>query len=148
MTVKPFIGMKPELHWFDELQKHVDITKPVQVYRNLHKKCWSIRQNGKVRCHALYISMKDCKTIVGEKTRQRVLREKKKYVHAFVVGTPVHNMAVPFDERGPLWNSITYNPYIAGHFYVNSDPNVPVRACEYVDMQIGEDDPVLVWGEK
>ena len=43
---KPFI--KSGAKHFDTISKVVDTRKTVEVYRNLHKKCWSIRQGDKV----------------------------------------------------------------------------------------------------
>ena len=52
---KPFI--KSGAKHFDTISKFVDTRKTVEVYRNLHKKCWSIRQGGKVVCHTEYITL-------------------------------------------------------------------------------------------
>ena len=58
----------------------------VQVYYNLHKKCLSIRYKGKVIEHAREVTLTDARFHVQPAGRARVLREKKKNVHAYVSG--------------------------------------------------------------
>ena len=62
----------------------IDYSKPVKVYKNLHKDCWSIQQNGLVKAHSDEINLFDCKFLVNEKDRQRVIKTNRKNVHAFV----------------------------------------------------------------
>ena len=82
----------------------IDYSKPVKVYKNLHKDCWSIQQNGLVKAHSDEINLFDCKFLVNEKDRQRVIKTNRKNVHAFVVG---HIWDTPFD----LSRQVKYNPY-------------------------------------
>lgn len=111
----------------------------VFVYFNLHRKCWSIKalegeRKGRVIGHAHYIDLADVTWKVSEAGRQRVLREKKKNVHAGAVGVlekwsewdgATHGVAfgdTTFD-RLSLTNpdtapdTITYNPYKGPTFY-------------------------------
>ena len=63
--------------------------RPVYVYKNLHKDCWSIKQHGLVKAHIPKdhaIGLWDCYFHVDAKGREKVLREKRKNVHAFVKG--------------------------------------------------------------
>ena len=81
----------------------------VRVYFNLHKKLLSVQTkvNGswKVIKHVFNINLTDVKFKVSEAGRQRVLREKRKNVHAFIEG-------VEAEERvGETAQHITYNPY-------------------------------------
>lgn len=84
-----------------------------EVYWNLHKKCWSVRHKGRVVCHVGYAVMKDVTWVVQPAGRERVLREKKKNVHAFARGTLV------LDEKPKenSWVYTTYNPYKKDTFY-------------------------------
>ena len=74
------------------------MTKPsnTRVYFNLHKKLLSIQAkvNGswKVIRHVNEIMLADVKFKVYEKGRQRVLNEKRKNVHAFIVGNLVETL--------------------------------------------------------
>ena len=63
----------------------IDHDRTVRVYRNLHKKCYSIQQDGLVKAHATELYLFDSVFQVNKKGRERVLVEKKKNVHAFVV---------------------------------------------------------------
>ena len=60
----------------------------VKVYRNLTYKCWTIcdAKDGKLYCHADSVDLRDCKFRVQPAGRARVLKEKQKNVHAYVVG--------------------------------------------------------------
>lgn len=86
----------------------------VDVYFNLRKKVFSIRHKGKVIKHLDKVCLKDCEFVVSEKGRQRVLREKRKNVHAVVRGTLI--------KRVPdvLKKEITYNPYVMKTFCLKS----------------------------
>jgi len=58
------------------------------VYWNIHKKCWSVksRLTGKIMAHAHAVEIDDVNFIVQPAGRKRVLKEKRKNVHAFVRG--------------------------------------------------------------
>lgn len=105
------------------------------VYFNLTRKVWSIKaldgpHRGRVVAHATYVQLRDVECRVSEAGRQRVLREKRKNVHAGLVGTLRHfdggvlrDAAEPFTDverferaDGPGWFAITYNPYKAATF--------------------------------
>ena len=88
----------------------IDQTKPVKVYRNLHKGCWSIQQNGLVKAHSDEVNLFDCEFLVNEKNRQKVIKEKRKNVHAFVKG---YIWNTPVD----LIKQASYNPYANNYFY-------------------------------
>lgn len=60
--------------------------KRVFAYRNLRRKCWSIRLRGRVVGHANRVVLRDCELRVSEAGRQRVLRDRQKNVHAGVWG--------------------------------------------------------------
>ena len=104
----------------------------VDVYRNLHKNCWSVRSReqhdyGKVVAHANSLVLDDAKFVVSQAGRNRVLKEKKKNVHAVVRGD-VHdsnmwlyrsswydlNFRLRHDE---CLKGITYNPYKKSTFF-------------------------------
>tara|TARA_B100001564_G_C20653113_1_gene677847 strand:- start:995 stop:1369 length:375 start_codon:yes stop_codon:yes gene_type:complete len=92
----------------------IDYSKPVKVYRNLHKGCWSIKQNGLVKAHSDEINLFDCDFLVNEKNRQKVIKEKRKNVHAFVKG---YIWNTPVD----LIKQASYNPYVNNYFYDVND---------------------------
>lgn len=93
----------------------------VFVYFNLHKKCFSIRslegpERGRVIAHRHIVFLKDVVFKVSEAGRQRVLREKRKNVHAGVVGQwhfdlSEQDLSLMYRER-----LVRYNPYLYSSF--------------------------------
>lgn len=112
----------------------------VFVYFNLHRKCWSIKalegpRKGRVIGHADYIDLADVQWKVSEAGRQRVLRERKKNVHAGAVGTLEawsdkhgNRMGVQFGKTtfdtlstpDAVPGDVSYNPYKGPTFYDRS----------------------------
>jgi len=137
---KPFATTKQQkIDYLD------DITKPIEVYKNLRQDCWSVRQNGIVKYHCHGIVLKDAEFKVSQSGRNRVLRKKQKNVHAVVKGYLEIN-----PEKAPLenWIDITYNPY-KYHSFVRVDTVHSVRTAEWVDLLIhSELSPVIAWGVK
>lgn len=91
----------------------------VFIYWNLHRKMWSVRcqKTRKVIDHLAELSLTDCQFKVSEKGRQRVLRERRKNVHAGVIGT-INNEMITFEAP----NKICYNPYKQSTFTCNGEP--------------------------
>ena len=84
----------------------IDIKRKVFVYKNLHKDCWSIKQDGLVKAHTHDLEMWDCAFHVNAKGRAKVLEEKRKNVHAGVKGY--------IDDTNcelKIGTEVTYNPY-------------------------------------
>ena len=94
----------------------------VEIYRNLHNDTFSIRRNGKVVKHLANwqsIFLKDVKFAVQPAGREKVRREGKKNVHAFIRGTYLAPSTFPhttseFKAKCTEW--VTYNPYQNDHF--------------------------------
>jgi hypothetical protein len=103
----------------------------VFVYFNLHKKVWSVRaldgpMKGKVIRHTQAIILHDCVCKVSQAGRRRVLLERRKNVHAGVVGTVVDvSPRLAFDQQ------LTYNPYKYETF-VNKATLMPVLRADWV----------------
>jgi len=95
----------------------IDYTKPVKVYRNLHKGCWSVKQNGLVKAHSDDITLFDCEFLVNQNNRLKVIREKRKNVHAFVKGILSKYCDKHDHSRWGEVKSISYNPYKGDSFY-------------------------------
>ena len=107
----------------------------VQVYYNLHKKCLSIRHKGKVIEHAREVTLTDAKFHVSEKGRQRVLKEKRKNVHAYVSGKLKESF---WFTQSPSYTwiakqRVTYNPYKYKNF-VDKKTLEPVASAEVVHI--------------
>ena len=84
----------------------LDMEKPVEVYRNLTNRCWSVRQGGIGRLHTTQLALRNCTFKVSEAGRQRVLRDRRKNVHAFVRGR-----ILPWHNGFRYGRIIRYNPY-------------------------------------
>lgn len=92
----------------------------VRVYRNLHKKCFSVKcmKLKRVIAHVDSIVLVDVTFPVSKSGRARVLKEKQKNVHAFIQGK-----VSPKRTRGG--RRICYNPYKKDHFfYCNSGKEI------------------------
>lgn len=94
----------------------------VFVYWNLHRGMWSVKaldgpDKGRVIARLPQVMLRDAEGKVSEAGRQRVLREKRKNVHAGIVGTLVegltHNRANYVEDIG---DRVTYNPYKYSQF--------------------------------
>lgn len=91
----------------------------VDVYFNLRKKVLSVRHKGKVIHHSKYVKIINPVFVVSEAGRQRVLREKRKNVHAFVRGELAGLENNPKDSADNF-QIITYNPYKYSSFVTDS----------------------------
>jgi hypothetical protein len=107
----------------------------VFVYFNLHKKVWSIKDlaTGRVVQHASQVLLTDCTFKVSKAGRERVLRERRKNVHAGVVGTLI--AADPTDtlQFTAKYIPVTYNPYKYETF-VNKLDSTPISKSDMVLM--------------
>lgn len=114
----------------NEVCEYVDVSRPVKVYWNLHKNCLSVQQDGLVKCHADGISLRDFKAVVSASGRDRVRRENRKNVHAFIKGTlyPKGERPLPF----PLY-PLAYNPYKNDH-WIEKETGKHVDAGEHVQI--------------
>jgi hypothetical protein len=89
----------------------------VRVYYNLHKKRLSVQEkvNGvwKVMRHVDAIHLKNVSFKVSEAGRQRVLQQKRKNVHAFIIGEPTNEL----DPTQHQYQIVGYNPYLKERFF-------------------------------
>ena len=112
----------------------------VEVYRNLHKKCWSVRNNatGHVLWHCDEVLLTDVDLVVRPGGRAKVLREKRKNVHAFAkgsldslyVGNHLNRDEFP---QGTIFKQILYDPYQYESF-VYADSKEPVFKADTVHL--------------
>ena len=57
------------------------------VHRNLNRNCWSVLKRGKLQAHRKKLTLRDVEFRVRPGGRARSLREGRRNVHAFAVGT-------------------------------------------------------------
>jgi hypothetical protein len=92
----------------------------VEVYRNLHRGDWSIRSctTGRVIGHSDQVFLADVRLTVQKAGRDRVLREKRKNVHAFMRGELV--TTADWHTSHNTDQQVSYNPYKAGSFILKA----------------------------
>ena len=101
----------------------------VFCYRNLHHKgvIWSVRdvKSGLVIDRSPTVFLKDVALKVSKAGRARVLREKRKNVHAGVQGFRLKGK-----PRNINWRPARYNPYLFDSFILAT--GAAIYAAEYV----------------
>ena len=85
----------------------IDLKRRVYVYFNLHKKVWSVRQDGKIAEHTKHIMLRDARFLVGQAGRKKVIKEQRKNVHAGISGYIVDRVPNVPD----FCTTVSYNPY-------------------------------------
>ena len=127
-----------------------DLGAIVDVHWNFHKKVFSVtavapdeifgkNQVGKVIAQVEYLAVADAAFRVSEAGRQRVLRQKKKNVHAKVRGElvsfrseDIHNMRYAI-----------YNPYVHKGFVLSGNKERPLQEAELCIFLVEEGKPVM-----
>ena len=105
----------------------IDYSKKVFVYKNLHKDCWSVKQDGLVKAHTEEVRMWDCAFQVNAKGRQKVLDEQRKNVHAGIKGY------IDNDQQVPSGVEVTYNPYKYDSF-VDKATELPIYSSLFTTL--------------
>lgn len=111
----------------------------VFVYRNLNKKCWSIKAKGNhgvadvVIAHADKVMLSNCEYRVSQAGRKRVLEQRRKNVHAGVQGNLLWYLYGDESKYSGLFSSysppdacgsreytteVTYDPYKYSTFII------------------------------
>ena len=145
------LNIKPHVQKSSEVAEHIDPTKKVRVYRNLHKNCFSVKQGGLVRCHADHVTLEDCKFIVSKAGQERVRDEGRKNVHAFVEGVLVNTREADDIVDGTKsdaevyagksdWQQAYYNPYTCDTF-INQYDGSPLETARFADLYV---DPTTI----
>lgn len=110
--------------------REINRSEEVEVYRNLNNKCFSIRQNGLVIAHADGFTIDNVKTKISETGRQRVLKEKRKNVHATIIGENVKK-ADNLILNSNSFDELYYNPYELDSF-INKKTGEPIFSCNRI----------------
>ena len=120
-----------------ELQKGrtLELGQQVEVYRNLNKgRVFSIRDKKTNLVVAIgdKFKIENVKCTVREGGRQRVIREKRKAVHAFLIGTFTGGCEFDLDECQELY----YDPYTLDSF-VNKDNGKKITSVDIIYFDNG-----------
>ena len=107
----------------------------VMVYYNLHKHTFSVTYSGKVIIHADYVKLDDVEFRVREGGKSKVRDEKRKNVHAFVIGNLIDYCEFPCEDLAEPEDSVvvTYDPYKYDSFVVK-ETGEPVYNASEVEM--------------
>jgi len=111
--------------------------KQVRIYYNFHKKLYSVQEkvNGKWKVveHTNNINLINVTFKVSEAGRQRVIKEKRKNVHAAMIGE-----RFPFIPKSFVYrDEVSYNPYKSPYFMVKSEDK-PLDKAKYVQIVDGK----------
>ena len=108
--------------------------KKVRIYRNLNRKCLSVQtmteKGWRVSKHVKSIKLKSAIFKVSEAGRQRVIREKRKNVHAYIEGYEIES----FPEGVKPSKRISYNPYKSSHFFYADEPDRKPLSTFYAEI--------------
>ena len=116
-----------ELRNQDNPEYKIDESRKVFIYKNLHKNCWSLKQDGLVKAHVDNLSLFDCSFRVNAKGRAKVLEEKRKNVHAGISGYIDLSWDLDSVSReGQRTKLAMYNPYKYKSFVRVDDDSQPV----------------------
>ena len=116
------------------------------IYRNLHTKTFSARYNGLVIDHPEIFIAKNVCFKVNEGGRTRVVKERRKNVHAFVVAEkydsllPNNKTAKYLCANVSKMVEVTYNPYTCKSFIVK-ETGVEIFEANFV---VGLDNKIFV----
>lgn len=110
--------------------------KPVRVIRNWKHDCYTILQNGRAMASARQVHLADVEFLVRESGRNKMLRERKRNVHAYAVGRLI-DYTHPDEARaiGEIGGrAIVYHPYRAAAF-IDVETEAPVNVASDVHFQ-------------
>ena len=117
----------------------------VKVYWNSRKKNFSVMVGSKVFFRKDSLFLANCDFLVKEPARKKVNEEKRKNVHAFILGTLL-------DDDRDISNlrdgkSVSYNPYKNSSFVFSGDSilgDQEIRSAEVVHCQVVNKKPVVI----
>jgi hypothetical protein len=120
----------------------------VQVYWNLHRQCYSVRQSGRVINHVDSIALHDVRFNVAPAGRDKVRATGVKNVHATVSGyLDLHGMMHGHNCDYVAYNPFKYNQFVKitsnGYdgFYAD-----PVHNADYAELLPNRE--IRAWGAK
>ena len=133
--IKELNTMKSRMGLLTEDTDQDLIGKKVMVYYNLHKHTFSVQYQGIVVLYADYVKLSNVEFRVREGGKDKVRKEMRKNVHAFVIGTLMEYCTYPCENMPQETNDnvITYNPYKYDSF-VKKDSEEPIYNANEIDM--------------
>jgi hypothetical protein len=126
--------------------------KRVQVYYNIRRGDYSVRQAGRVIDHVDSIVLSDVRFNVAPAGRDKVRATGVKNVHATVTGYAVQRNNVSIDNRRDIIDYVAYNPFKYDQFVkITSDGydgfyTEHVHSADYVALLPNRE--IRAWGVK
>lgn len=119
-------------------RRKIDLKEPVEVYRNLNRGGYTIRQGGKVRAHADELVLLDVEFVVSGAGHARCLRTGVRNVHAWAKGY----LTERYDTGGgELRHHVRYSPWAGASFWWSSLPDSkyegPLNTARLVLFKVG-----------
>jgi hypothetical protein len=99
----------------------------LQVYRNLHKNCFSVMSKGLVIAHVNKIILSDVHFIVRQAGYNKFKETNRKNVHAFVKGYISNYIPTNLIE-------ISYNPKLNNYFFIK-DSGEEIKKANFTILQ-------------
>ncbi|MEM7404582.1 MAG: hypothetical protein AAF458_04775 [Pseudomonadota bacterium] len=113
----------------------IDTSRPVRVFRNWKRGCYSIMQDGLVRASASAVRLDDVELLVRPSGRARMLKTGRKNVHAYAIGILIDFVSV--DERRELGEfegrALFYDAHRFDAF-VDRDDHTPLGWADQVQL--------------
>ena len=115
-------------------------SEKVFIYFNIKKKVFSVRsmKSGLVIAHVAEIYLDDATFKVSEKGRQRVLRERRKNIHAGIEGFINLNEV---NDKGE-WKLAGYNPY-KNESFIDKETMLKVEGAHRVKLTVNNQIPKM-----
>ena len=105
----------------------------VEVYWNLHKGGYSVRERGRVIDHTDSVTVRDARFVVQLGGHARVVRERCRMVHAMVRGERIASAPKPARTV-----TVHYNPYRADYFHTASGARVDAAPVVWFSVRNGK----------
>jgi hypothetical protein len=122
----------------------LNLDKTVRVFRNLKYDCYTVMQRGRVVASARGVVLRDVELLVRESGRQRMIRERKRNVHAYAVGFLAG--WIHADDEQPIepyaGRAAFYDPYRFDTF-VDVETLTPLARVSWLQL----DDLGMVYGD-
>lgn len=108
----------------------------VRVYYNLHKQCLSVKdkRTGLVVAHKSEAHLSNVKYLVSARGLEKIRREKRKAVIAYVEGDYCVEGYGDLDTE--QWSKVYFNPYVVDEFMVGNVPIHNSKKAVIVDKNI------------
>ncbi len=103
----------------------------VSVYKNLHNNLFSVKTKNVIG-HTDYLILTNCEFRVQEKGRQRVIKEQRKNVHAYIKGDVISGN-IGWDGN---YDEISYNPYKTASFMVRGEPIYTAKVVLFKNQKV------------